>query len=67
MQNGIGKIITSFKEKYYLWDNGMIVKKFSTKKDIASQIDEEERNKLKKYKYFFRLTLDDLFTFILDL
>ena len=67
LQNGIGKILTSFKEKYYLWENGVKIKKFSTKKNIESQIDKEERYKMKKYQYFFRLNLDDLFTFILDL
>ena len=67
LQNGIGKILTSFKEKHYLWENGVKIKKFSTKKNIESQIDKEERYKMKKYQYFFRLNLDDLFTFILDL
>ena len=67
LQNGIGKILTSFKEKYYLWSYGTIIKKFSSKNDIALQIDKQELKKMKNYQNFFNLTVDDLFTFILDL
>ena len=48
LQNGIGKILTSFKEKYYLWNNGKIEKKFQKNSDINLQIDKQERNKMKK-------------------
>ena len=67
LQNGIGKILTSFKEKYYLWNNGKIEKKFQKNNDINLQIDKQERNKMKKYNRFFKMNLDDLLTFILDL
>ena len=67
LQNGIGKILTSFKEKYYLWNNGKIEKKFQKNNDINMQIDKQERNKMKKYNRFFKMNLDDLLTFILDL
>ena len=66
-QNGIGKILTSFKEKYYLWNNGKIEKRFQKNNDINLQIDKQERNKMKKYNRFFKMNLDDLLTFILDL
>ena len=67
LQNGIGKVLTSFKEKYYIWKDGKIIKKFSSKNDIALQLDKQEMNKMKKYQYFFKLNVDDLLTFILDL
>ena len=67
LQNGIGKVLTSFKEKYYIWKDGKIIKKFSSKKDITQQMDKQEKNKMKKYQYFFKLNVDDLLTFILDL
>ena len=67
LQNGIGKILTSFKEKYYLWNNGKIEKKFQKNNDINMQIDKQERNTMKKYNRFFKMNLDDLLTFILDL
>ena len=67
LQNGIGKILTSFKEKYYLWNNGKIEKKFQKNNDINLQIDKQERNTMKKYNRFFKMNLDDLLTFILDL
>ena len=65
-QDGIGKIYTSFKERYYLWQEGKIIKKLSETKILNLQL--EEYNKLiKKYYYFFRMSLDDLLTIILDL
>ena len=67
LQNGIGKILTSFKEKYYLWNNGKIEKRFQKNNDINLQIDKKERNKMKKYQFFFKLTTDDMLTYILDL
>ena len=67
MQDGIGKVLTSFKVKYCLWNNGKITNKYTTKNDIALQIDKKERNKMKKYQYFFKLTTDDMLTYILDL
>ena len=66
-QNGIGKVLTSFKEKYFLWNKGKIIKKFTSNNDIALQVDKKERNKMKNYQSFFKMTVDDLITFILDL
>ena len=67
LQSGVGKILTSFKEKYFMWYNGKIIKKYSSKKDIFLQIDTEDKNSAEKYQKFFKMTVDDLLTFILDL
>ena len=67
VQNGIGKIYTSFKEKYYLWQEGKIVKKLSGYKMSNLEFDMESKKLIKKYSYFFKMTLDDLLTLILDL
>ena len=67
LQNGVGKILTSFKERYYMWRDGNIIKKFIEKKNIFLQIDKEDKNKMEKYYKFFRMNVDDLLTFILDL
>ena len=67
LQNGIGKVLTSFKERYYLWENGKMIKKYSSQNDINLQIDKNERNEIKNYHYFFKMNVDDLLTFILDL
>ena len=67
LQNGIGKIYTSFKEKYYLWEEGKIIKKLSEKKILESKLDMLSNKLIKKYFYFFKMTLDDLLTLMLDL
>ena len=58
-QNGVGKIYTNFKEKYYLWEEGKIIKKLSNNKEYDSQI--------RKYCHYFKMTTDDLLTLFLDL
>ena len=50
-----------------MWYNGKITKKFSGKKDIYLQVDTEEKNSIEKYHKFFKMNVDDLLTFILDL
>ena len=67
LQNGIGKIFTSTKEKYYLWEEGKILKKISNNKEFDLQIDKENKEVMNKYLYFFKMTLDDLLTLMLDL
>ena len=67
VQNGLGKIYTSFKERYFMWNNGKILKKYEEKNDIFLQVDKQERNLIQNYSYFFKMTVDDLLTFILDL
>lgn len=67
LQSGVGKVLTSFKERYFMWYNGKITKKFSGKKDIYLQVDTEEKNSIEKYHKFFKMNVDDLLTFILDL
>ena len=62
LQNGIGKLYTSFKEKYYLYENG--------KKNQLSDIkknDLQNNGLIRKYYYFFKMTIDDLMTLMLDL
>ena len=59
LQNGLGKVYTSFKEKYCLWEDGKMIKKLSNKKEYDS--------KIKKYLSYFKMTTDDLLTFFLDL
>ena len=44
-----------------------MIKKYSSQNDINLQIDKNERNKIKNYHYFFKMNVDDLLTFILDL
>ena len=67
LQNGVGKIFTSTKEKYYLWEEGKILKKISNNKEFDLQIDKENKEIMNKYLYFFKMTLDDLLTLMLDL
>ena len=59
LQIGVGKIYTSFKEKYYLWEEGKIIEKLSNNKEYYS--------KIRKYDYYFKMTTDDLLTLFLDL
>ena len=66
LQNGIGKIFTSVKEKYYLWEEGKIIKKIELK-EFDSQLDRENKKIFNKYIYFFRMTFDDLLSLMLDL
>ena len=44
-----------------------IIKKLSEKKTLESQLDMQNNKLLKKYFYFFKMTLDDLLTLMLDL
>ena len=67
LQNGVGKIYTSTKEKYYLWEEGKILKKISNNKEFDLQIDKENKEIMNKYLNFFKMTLDDLLTLMLDL
>ena len=67
LQNGVGKIFTSTKEKYYLWEEGKILKKISNNKEFDLQIDKENKEIMNEYLYFFKMTLDDLLTLMLDL
>ena len=67
LPNGIGKIYTSFKEKYYLWEDGKVIKKILNKNDFNLQIEKNEIELVKKYSFYFNMSLDDLLTLILDL
>ena len=70
--NYIDKILVTWKKKGYKnkkdidKDKEMYQEK-KEKNDIFLQVDKQERNLIQNYSYFFKMTVDDLLTFILDL
>ena len=66
-QNGYGKVYTPFKEKSYIWNKGKKIKNFNNNNNMLQEIkrgnNPYEINKIS----FFKMSFDDLLSFMLEI
>ena len=65
-QNGYGKVYSQFKEKGYLWNKGKKNKCFNNNDHMIQEIIKNNNSSIKNKAHIFKMSFDDLLSFILD-
>ena len=66
-QNGYGKVYTPFKEKAYIWNKGKRNKCFNSNDNMIQEIMKGNNVSLTSKIKFFKMSFDDLLSFMLEI